>query len=198
MPVSDPPGLRERILVAARQRFVQQGYRGLSMREIADAVGVSKPALYYHFQDKERLFLAVIDADLNEMEVLLDRIRAEGEPALRQIASLVREILTQPAEKRAAIHLARREMSQLSEPAQAAVYEAYREKFFQKIQDILETGIRKGELRQVNTGVAAWALLGIMYPFTSPAHTLDAPIPTNIIDQILEIYLSGVAIKLNR
>jgi AcrR family transcriptional regulator len=45
--------LRAEILAAARGLFIQQGYHGLAMRQIAEAVGVSKPALYYHFRDKE-------------------------------------------------------------------------------------------------------------------------------------------------
>ncbi|MBK9209973.1 MAG: helix-turn-helix transcriptional regulator [Anaerolineales bacterium] len=52
-------GLREQILDTAKSLFMQQGYHGLAMRQISEAVGVSKAALYYHFKDKEELFLAM-------------------------------------------------------------------------------------------------------------------------------------------
>ncbi len=47
---------REKILEQARQLFASQGYRGLSMRQIAEVVGISKAGIYYHFKDKEDLF----------------------------------------------------------------------------------------------------------------------------------------------
>ena len=58
--------LHFQIITAAKPLMVDQGYRGLSMREIAEAVGVSKAALYYHFQDKEQLLLAILESNLAE------------------------------------------------------------------------------------------------------------------------------------
>ena len=51
---------RDRILDEARDRFLAKGFSATSMQEIADAVGMTKPALYYHFRDKNELFLSVI------------------------------------------------------------------------------------------------------------------------------------------
>ncbi|MCB0152930.1 MAG: helix-turn-helix transcriptional regulator, partial [Caldilineaceae bacterium] len=51
---------RAAILAAAQRLFVERGYRGISMREIAEAVGMTKAALYYHFRDKEQLFVALL------------------------------------------------------------------------------------------------------------------------------------------
>ena len=47
----------ERILAAAENCFSTSGYAATSMRQIADAAGVSKSLLHYHFQSKEHLFL---------------------------------------------------------------------------------------------------------------------------------------------
>jgi len=55
---------RERILDEARARFLDQGYNATSMQEIADAIGMTKPALYYHFRDKQELLLAVIAREM--------------------------------------------------------------------------------------------------------------------------------------
>jgi DNA-binding transcriptional regulator YbjK len=49
--------LRQQILSTAKILFIQQGYHGLSMRQIAEALGVSKAALYYYFRDKEELLI---------------------------------------------------------------------------------------------------------------------------------------------
>lgn len=50
------------ILEAAKQLFVQNGYEGTSMDQIASAAGVSKLTLYSHFGDKEHLFIAAVHA----------------------------------------------------------------------------------------------------------------------------------------
>ncbi len=46
---------RERILETALDLFIERGYEKTSLREIAERVGVTKPALYYHFASKEKL-----------------------------------------------------------------------------------------------------------------------------------------------
>ncbi len=52
---------RERILDAALKLFSHQGYRGTSIREIADAAGLSTGNLYHQFPDKETIFNGLLD-----------------------------------------------------------------------------------------------------------------------------------------
>jgi AcrR family transcriptional regulator len=61
---------RARILEVASELFIDQGYDGTSLREIADRLGFTKAALYYHFQSKEQILLAVVqpaDAMVGEL-----------------------------------------------------------------------------------------------------------------------------------
>ncbi len=51
---------RNRVLDAAYPLFVQQGYKAVSMQQIADAVSINKATLYHHFRSKDDLFLAVV------------------------------------------------------------------------------------------------------------------------------------------
>ncbi|WP_425954134.1 TetR/AcrR family transcriptional regulator [Xylanimonas sp. McL0601] len=67
----DGSATRERILTAAMTRFVEQGYDKTSLREIADDVGVTKAALYYHFRTKE-------DIVRSAMAGILDQVHAFG------------------------------------------------------------------------------------------------------------------------
>ncbi|MHB1341292.1 MAG: TetR/AcrR family transcriptional regulator [Coriobacteriia bacterium] len=56
------PGRKGEILDAAVVVFAEKGYDAGSMREIAELVGVTEPAIYRHFASKEDLFLSVIGA----------------------------------------------------------------------------------------------------------------------------------------
>lgn len=184
--------LREQILTTAKSMFIQQGYHGLAMRQISEALGVSKAALYYHFKDKEELFLAILTSYLNDIESLLDRILAEQASNRDRIGMFVAEVLRQPAEQRAVIRLASQEMAQLSAASRKDFDKLYRQKFIGKLVQIFQQGVDNGEFRPLQTEVATWALMGIMYPYFYPAHTGAKPLPAETIQTIVDIYLNGV------
>jgi len=55
----EPSGTRDRILDIALDLFTEQGYDKTSLREIAERLGYSKAAIYYHFASKEDILLAL-------------------------------------------------------------------------------------------------------------------------------------------
>ena len=163
------------------------------MREIAEAVGVSKAALYYHFKDKEELLLAILDAYLDELEALIEKILDQGGSSQTQIRTFVKSVLSQPAEQRSVIRLSSQEMAQLSEPARQAFSKSYHQKFIDKVMEIIRTGIEKGEIRPLDASVTAWALLGMMYPYFYPSHSKDVPPAVDVGEQIVSIFWNGVS-----
>jgi AcrR family transcriptional regulator len=58
-PESETPDTRERILDIALELFTTQGYETTSLREIAERLGFSKAAIYYHFQSKDDILIAL-------------------------------------------------------------------------------------------------------------------------------------------
>lgn len=185
--------LRKQILETAKSLFIQQGYHGLAMRQISEALGVSKAALYYHFKDKEELFLAILSNNLDEIENAIDLIRSRQVTCGEQIVLFVEYVLKQPAEQRAMIRLASQEMSQLSAMARRKFDKTYHDQFIGKLQAIFQAGIKNGEFRPLDPAIATWALMGIMYPYFYPAHTGATPVRPEIIQQIVSIYMNGVA-----
>lgn len=55
------PDTKERILEVARELFTEQGYDATSLRQIAERLGFTKAALYYHFQSKEQLLQTLLE-----------------------------------------------------------------------------------------------------------------------------------------
>ena len=66
---------RERILDVASELFTEQGYDGTSLREIADRLGVTKAALYYHFRARTRSSRALARAGRRALAEFLDAAR---------------------------------------------------------------------------------------------------------------------------
>ena len=58
--VTDAPRTRERILDAALTLFAENGYDATSMREISEQLGITKAALYYHFDSKAEIVRAML------------------------------------------------------------------------------------------------------------------------------------------
>ena len=71
--------LRARMISAAEELFLADGVEGVSMRKIADKVGVTAPAIYRHFKDKDELLGELINVGLQILQGYLEpALRAEG------------------------------------------------------------------------------------------------------------------------
>jgi AcrR family transcriptional regulator len=112
---------QERLLSAAAELFSTQGYAGVSMRDIARAVGITQAAIYHHFSNKDALYIATItylfeqytlgiseqmsaiDDPAQRLELLIGAMleAAEKDPRFRRI--YLRELLEGDQEKLAAI-----------------------------------------------------------------------------------------------
>jgi AcrR family transcriptional regulator len=57
----DPQSTRQRIIEVATDLFIEKGYEATSLREIAERVGVTKAALYYHFASKSEMVAAILE-----------------------------------------------------------------------------------------------------------------------------------------
>jgi AcrR family transcriptional regulator len=75
-----------RIVSAALDLFGQHGVSGTSLQMIADAVGVTKAAVYHQYNTKEEIVIAVMEDDLRQLESALDVAEAEKDrPRAREV-----------------------------------------------------------------------------------------------------------------
>ena len=89
---------RAEILREAVHVFAESGFRGGSLKHIADRVGLSQAGLLHHFSSKEQLLAEVIDErdEMDEAHLLVDGELPTGWTALQRIADLVRHNATVP------------------------------------------------------------------------------------------------------
>jgi len=74
---------RDKILDAARELFVTEGYEGVSMRRVADMIEYSPTAIYVHFADKEELFRELCHQDYARLAEVLQSSVATADPIER-------------------------------------------------------------------------------------------------------------------
>jgi len=73
--------MRERILETATSLFVERGYDGVAMREISEACGITKAALYYHFKSKEDIVRSLVEDYYGQIDALIDWARTQPDAA---------------------------------------------------------------------------------------------------------------------
>ncbi len=117
-PAADPtPDTRQRILDAALDLFIEQGFDGTSLRQIAEQLGVTKAALYYHFESKDDILMA-LHLRLHEFGKESLRRMGEGPVTLDLWGELLDEIVDQL--------LAQRKIFLMHERNQAALEKLHR------------------------------------------------------------------------
>src|SRR3954453_12703594 len=72
-------GTKQPILETAQRLFDEQGYDATSLRQIAESVGMTKAAVYYHYPAKEHLLLELTRPLLDAMSDMVARLRSDGE-----------------------------------------------------------------------------------------------------------------------
>lgn len=137
-PLSDEPqeakSTRERILDVALDLFIEKGYDKTSLREIAEQLGFTKAALYYHFASKEDILMA-LHMRLHEFGTdALSELRSQ-DPSVALWGQLLGQMVDQM--------LANRKIFLLHERNQAAFEALHREDHDAKHDDLQE------QLRQV-------------------------------------------------
>jgi AcrR family transcriptional regulator len=184
---------RERILQAAFQLFVQQGFHGTPIRQIAKAAGFTPASIYNHFADKDEIFHQVILRYHPYREIVPALQAAQGDT--------VEELVRDAAERVFKIISARKELlhlffSELVEFEGAHIKEIFK-MVFPQVQFFLERVAKaEGYLRPLPQTSILFSLMGMVMSqwmleaaFFKNAEVLVSP--TQFQDSI-DIYLHGI------
>lgn len=193
MTSADLSDMRMRILAEGARLFVERGYHGLAMREIAESVGGSKAGLYYHFRDKEELFLAILIRCLDQLEEALEATPPAAPGVRAAILAILQAIFMLSPEQRAVMRLASSELGHLSAEARAVFGQRYHAQFIGRIEAVLSDGIAAGELRPIGAQLATWILLGMAYPFFTPSSARELGDGEAAIAAIMAVFFDGAA-----
>lgn len=193
----DPDVTRERILEAALQTFSRKGYHGTRLDDIVDVSDTSKGAIYFHFANKERLFLALVDqfSDLLERRVL-QRIEGEAQGMDRVRVALETVLETFGKYRRPAKILL------VQAVGLGAVFETKRaevnDRFARLIQTYLQEAVALGDIAPVDTIIVSYAWMGAIYELVIRWVTTGEPEPQRIMATLVPILLRSVGYETPR
>lgn len=180
------------ILKSATRLFADKGFRGISMREIAESSHMTKAALYYHFQNKDDLLKEIFMVYLQESESRLQMIINHPVSASQRIKDLVLSIMDETPDNLGIIHLIFAESPHLSEEFRQEIGEKYHQLFLGSLEGLFLQAIEANEIRSINPTLAAQTLFGMMYLHFHPQHQHNPQQMKTAAEFILEIFFKGV------
>lgn len=136
------------ILTAAKELFLAKGYKGVSMKEIADAVQVTSAALYYHFpKGKEDLFTKMIQTlFVEEGAARIDQVLASARNLRERLELLTAFLPTLPIDERFTM-LLRDAREYIKDRESQEIILSLRDRLKQQITDLFQAAQDAGEIR---------------------------------------------------
>lgn len=149
--------LRDKILFTALELFSKQGYFNTSVHDIRKTANVSTGAIYHHFQNKEALAQSLYESLLAEMNQAIENACLKKMGCLAKSKAIIEKMFTltmeQPKNMQFILLAQHREYL----PNEAPICSS---KPFQAMKQVVSEGIAKGEVREMDTWVAATAMFG--------------------------------------
>ncbi len=191
--------VRHRLLSAATELFSRKGYSATTTREIVAASEVTKPVLYYYFQNKEGIYLELVRGAYAKFDALLDTSRSEKGSATERLLRLADQIFSLFMEN---IEVAKLMYSIYYGPHQGAPFfdfDTYHLKFQDAIRKLIKEGKRQGEFHKGNAENMMWAILGTINVVTEVqlCHP-EMGMERKKLAQILKLIFQGISTQRTR
>ena len=156
---------RRTILQVAERLFATYGYRAVTTRQIAEACGITQPALYRHFSDKQDLYVAIIMASSVQLHSVLERIMQRHKSVHERLRLIALHMLNATQHDLTMMfHDIRYE---LTPDARARIERSFADGAVMPLTAIFEDGMRRGVLRSPEQGsvpapMAAYLFLNLV------------------------------------
>jgi len=188
----DEHSVKVSLLRAGITLFAEKGYASTAVREIVALAGVTKPVLYYYFQNKEGLFRAILDAAAQRHKELLAEALGMPGMVLERLTLLYRRIYQELAENRDLFRMIHNLI--FGPPQGGPPYDAerYHEQMLEAVKTIYKQGMEQGEVIKTDLDEVAMMVVGL----TDYCFHLDYLHPENTdpdrVERMLELAFRGL------
>lgn len=149
---------KDAVIAEASRAFAKHGYQNVSLDEIAKALNVTKPALYYYFKNKQELIYECHELAMNIGDRALDEAIAQEKTGYGRIKMFFRNYIHQLTSEMGAPVLLH-EITSLTAADQKKIL-ARRRRFDLQLRHVLEDGVRDGTIVNCDCKMAVFWFMG--------------------------------------
>ena len=189
--IKDPTSTKNRILDAALNIFSSKGYHDTRLDEIVTESGTSKGSIYFHFPNKERLFLALVDQFADLLERRVTEAIAQEDAGMERVRVALATCLDTFGRYRRPAKLLLVQAVGLGTTFEQKRQET-NDRFARLIETYLQEAIDIGDITPVDTEVVAVAWMGAIYGVVIRWVYTGEPEPPRIMDALLPLLLKSV------
>ena len=179
---------RQQIVTKAAELFLAKGYKGVSMKELAEAVEVTSAALYYHFpKGKEDLFTTMIQTVFVDEGVAgIDQTLAITQDVRERVTLLTTALLSLPLDERLSL-LLRDAREHLKDPEHQQVILSLLDQIRQQVTSLFQAAHEAGAIRP---DLPVNALVGLYMGMLREAKSLPGADPAA---SLVNVLFDGIA-----
>lgn len=201
MAVSEAQPVNEaetKLLRSALSLFSEKGYEGTSIREIIEGAGVTRPVLYYYFENKEDLFRRLFEATFSDLIGRMEEgTRVEG-PCATRLKGIISGAFALAEENVQAVRLILQVL--FAPPLQGPPLD--RDKLIRQRFKVVEYVIRDGLKNQELSGGSSQSLtlvfLGMMdFHMMAKSNRLDTHLSPELAASLVDFFISGAKYREN-
>ncbi len=186
---------REQVLLRATEIFSEKGYYSTNVSDIIEKAGIARGTFYLYFQSKRQVFDSIIDTLLKEIDLRLKPIALEpgSPPPLEQLQENATRVLTYLLDNRQLTQILLQHAEGLDQECDEKL-----DGFYQKLADMigssLKHGIAMGLVRQCNTRLTAYSIIGLVKEVIRQLISSDEDIADldEVGEELLKFGLLGV------
>lgn len=183
---------RRALLRVAARIFNEKGYYGTSLDEIADALGVTKPALYYYVKSKDALLYECLMLSYGCGQRARALAEEQGGTAYEKLCLLYKTFMVLLMEERGA-YTTMANIAALPQKQQEELMERRRQ-LDRYSRSLIRQAIEAGDIRPVDVRVASNFLLGAVN-WILRWYSEDEYAPEEIATIFLDLMMNGIAVN---
>lgn len=181
------------IIEHAKRLFREKGYTAVSISDIVKAVGITKPTLYYYFEDKEYLFATVLVKMLERGESFITTHVDISAPLKETLLGLADGYLE--FSPTSLVTMIRDAHQHLSERTSRKVFNAYHESVVKPFERLFDAAMGRGEIKESDPNVVAQIFISLLDTLTTRftvQHGRDFD-HSAMAKQLIDLFYYGIA-----
>ena len=185
---------RDKLIETAIDLFSTKGFRGASIRNIADAMGMSISNIYHYFGNKEGLLLAILDSSTTTLLVALEASTKTGDDPLERLKSLIKTHIRLSRNYRKEMKIFFLDEEHLS-PAGHRINVDFQEKIMALYRKELALLAEQGRLRGERLAITTFNILAIIN-WQLRWFRLDGPMTLDEVSaEIIDFIMQGMLVE---